>query len=149
MAVMSQMSPSNLEISAAGDFDVTEVLEMIYKYIGSIPADANKEYLVDAGTKPKSAVPVLPLPGKHIALELPDSDPRAISYVAGSAPNSWGFLADGTSVAEKVLEKDKRASDYDKQRRAHPLFAHVALMLLSSCRTSSQPIFFEQFPVKD
>ena len=134
-AVMSQMTPDNLEISVAGDFDVAEILEMIYKYIGTIPQDANKDYVVEDkenNDEPiAGAVPPLPEPGKYIELELPDSDPRAVAYVAGSAPNAWGYLQNGKSVAEMVLEKDKRASDYDKKRRAHPLFAHVALLLLS------------------
>lgn len=134
-AVMSQMSPSNLEISLSGDFDVTEVLEMVYKYIGTIPADANKEYVVEPSTEskgtPVGSIPKLPTPGKFIELELPDSDPRAVSYVAGSAPNSWGYLEDGSTVAEIILEADKRASDYDKRRRQHPLWAHAALLLIS------------------
>jgi predicted Zn-dependent peptidase len=134
-AVMSQMSPSNLEISISGDFDVTDVLEMVYKYIGTIPDDANKEFLREEQAKEQGAhvgsVPALPMPGKFLELELPDSDPRAVAYVAGSAPNAWGYLADGSTVVEKILESDKRASDYDKQRRKHPLFAHVALLLLS------------------
>jgi predicted Zn-dependent peptidase len=134
-AVMSQMSPSNLEISVSGDFDVTEVLEMIYKYVGTIPADANKEYLkeevaLDQGATVGS-VPSLPKPPKFLELELPDSDPRAVSYVAGSAPNGWGYLSDGSTVVDYITENDRKASDYDKQRRKHPLFAHVALLLLS------------------
>lgn len=134
-AVMSQMSPSNLEISASGDFDVTEVLEMIYKYIGTVPADANKEYLKEEVGLEQGAVvgsvPALPKPGKFLELELADSDPRAVAYVAGSAPNAWGFLSDGTTMADYIMSQDKRASDYDRQRRKHPLFGHVALLLLS------------------
>mmetsp|Transcript_43838 Transcript_43838/g.49138 ORF Transcript_43838/g.49138 Transcript_43838/m.49138 type:complete len:1215 (+) Transcript_43838:278-3922(+) len=134
-AVMSQMSPSNLEVSISGDFDVNEVMEMIYKYIGTVPADANKEFLKEEVTleqgAPVGSVPALPKPGKFLELELPDSDPRAVAYVAGSAPNGWGYLADGTTVVDQIMKKDKRASDYDKQRRKHPLFAHVALLLLS------------------
>jgi predicted Zn-dependent peptidase len=132
LAVMSQMLPSELEISVAGDFDPSEVLEMIYKYVGTIPADANQEFKTEAEAFAGAGhVPALSLPGKHIELELPDSDPRAVSYVAGAAPNTWGYLADGTTVTERVLEADKRASDYDKKRRSHPLFANVALSLLS------------------
>ena len=103
---MSQMSPENLEISLSGDFDVTEVLELIYKYLGTIPKDANSEFRLPQQEEDKSIglVPPLPSPGKFIELELPDSDPRAVAYVAGSAPNSWGYLADGTTVAERVLE---------------------------------------------
>eukprot|EP00529_Nitzschia_sp_RCC80_P008441 CAMPEP_0113523338 /NCGR_PEP_ID=MMETSP0014_2-20120614/45655_1 /TAXON_ID=2857 /ORGANISM="Nitzschia sp." /LENGTH=1157 /DNA_ID=CAMNT_0000421427 /DNA_START=217 /DNA_END=3687 /DNA_ORIENTATION=- /assembly_acc=CAM_ASM_000159 len=134
-AVMSQLSPSNLELSLSGDFDVTEVLEMIYKYIGTIPMDANKEFLLEGATleqgAPVGKIPPLPKPSKFLELELADSDPRAVAYVAGSAPNAWGYLADGTTVVERIMEKDKRASEYDKKRRQHPLFAHVALLLLS------------------
>jgi len=130
-SVMSQLQPNNIEISLAGDFDVAEVLEMIYKYIGTIPSNANAEYNREVETSVTPSVPALQLPGQHVELELPDSDPRAVAYVAGAAPNAWGFLADGTTVAERVLEKDKKASEVDKRRRSHPLFAHVALLLLS------------------
>ena len=130
LAIMSQMLPPGLEISIAGDFDASEVLDMVHKYLGSIPQDTNQEYKREAEVKATS-VPPLEFPGKHIDLDLVDSDPRAVAYVSGSAPNSWGFLADGSTVAEKVLNADPKASDYDKKRRGHPLFAHVALMLLS------------------
>jgi predicted Zn-dependent peptidase len=132
LAVLSQLLPSELEISVAGDFDVNEVLDMIFKYIGTIPSDTNGQYRKDAAeSHVVGRVPDLAFPGRYIELELPDSDPRAVSYVAGSAPNMWGYLADGTTVAERVLEADRRCSDYDKRRRSHPLFAHVTLSLLS------------------
>lgn len=130
LAVMSQMLPSNLEISMAGDFDVVEVLDMVKRYLGSIPEDTNQQYKQDVEATP-SMVPLIPVPGKYIELELEDPDPRAVAYVAGSAPNSWGYLSDGTTVAQRVLDADKKASEYDKKRRSHPLFAHVALSLLS------------------
>ena len=134
-AIMSQLMPKDLEIVVAGDFDTQEVLDMILKYIGTIPADANAEYKVEGQTvgvtKEFGSVPDLPMPGKFLELELTDSDPRAVSYVAGSAPNMWGQLADGTTVAERVMKADKKQSDYDKKRRSHPLFANVALSLLS------------------
>mmetsp|Transcript_25241 Transcript_25241/g.54360 ORF Transcript_25241/g.54360 Transcript_25241/m.54360 type:complete len:1216 (-) Transcript_25241:175-3822(-) len=130
-AVMSQLIPSDLEISVSGDFVVNDVLDMILKYLGTIPADINSQYKVEEKSHDFSGVPALQLPGKHLDLELEDSDPRAVAYVAGAAPNSWGFLADGSTVAQRVSEADKRASDYDKQRRAHPLFANAALSLVS------------------
>ena len=134
-AVMSQLSPGNLEISIAGDFDVVQVLEMVYKYIGTIPADMNHEYMVEENEAAlpnwTGRVPQPEVPGRHIELELSDSDPRAVAYVAGSAPNAWGYLSDGTTVTERVLQADRRASDFDKQRRSHPLFAFAALGVLS------------------
>ena len=137
-AVMSQLVPSDIEITVSGDFVVNEVLDMILKYLGTVPANANIKYKkhlsggnIAPGTSGFSGVPTLLLPGKHLDLELEDSDPRAVAYVAGAAPNSWGFLADGSTVAMHVSNAEKRASDYDKQRRAHPLFASAALALVS------------------
>lgn len=130
-SVMSQLIPSELEITTSGDFVVNDILDMIHKYLGTIPSNINSEFKVEGKSDIFSSVPSLELPGKHLDLELEDSDPRAVAYVAGAAPNSWGFLADGTTVAQRVSEADKRASDYDKQRRAHPLFANAALSLVS------------------
>jgi len=134
-AVMSQLLPSKLEVSTSGDFDVSEVLDLVLKYLGSIPNDANNEFapkeMASDPSDEYGSVPALKLPGKHIDLELSDSDPRAVSYVAGTAPNLWGYLADGSTVAEKVAKADKKASEYDQQRRSHPLFANVALALVA------------------
>lgn len=131
-AVMSQLLPPELELSVVGDFDPSEVLEMVRKYIGTVPADANSEYKKEEQVPAQfESVPPTSETGKFIEVELTDSDPRAVSYVAGSAPNLWGFMGDGTSVSEYILSKDKKASDYDKSRRSHPLFAHVALALVS------------------
>jgi len=133
-AVMSQLTPSNLEMSVAGDFIVQDVLDMVEKYLGTIPADTNSEIQVkdESGGKIEfGGVPQLGTPGKFLELELEDPDPRAISYVAGAAPNMWGYLSDGTNVAQRVMDADKKASEYDEKRRSHPLFANVALALLS------------------
>ena len=136
-AVMSQLLPSGLELSMAGDFDVEEVLNMVLQYLGTIPADANSEYHrgkvenTKNSPNPFGSVPIPATSGKFLELELSDSDPRAVSYVSGKAPNLWGYMADGTSVVQRIAAQDKRASDYDKRRRAHPLFANVALSLLS------------------
>eukprot|EP00554_Chaetoceros_debilis_P006134 CAMPEP_0194079482 /NCGR_PEP_ID=MMETSP0149-20130528/5671_1 /TAXON_ID=122233 /ORGANISM="Chaetoceros debilis, Strain MM31A-1" /LENGTH=1254 /DNA_ID=CAMNT_0038760989 /DNA_START=225 /DNA_END=3989 /DNA_ORIENTATION=+ len=141
-AIMSQLQPRNLEISVAGDFDVQEVLDMMLKYVGSISPDANSEFDLekeeeDISAEKKSlpkvfgSVPVSDTGGEFLELELSDPDPRAIAYVAGSAPNMWGTLADGTTVAERVMAADKSQSDYDQRRRSHPLFANVSLALLS------------------
>ena len=136
LAVMSQMSPSNIEISCAGDFDTLEVLEMIYKYLGTIPADANADSVMKAASSSTNSlpawsgrVPQSQVPGRFVELELPDPDPRAVAYVAGSAPNMWGYLSDGTTVAERIMNYSK--SEADKRRRSHPLFAFCTLSLLS------------------
>ena len=129
-AVMSQLRPKDIEISMSGDFVVSEILEQVLQYLGTIPADTNSEYEVKDASTEFDVVPNH-AQGKHLDLELEDSDPRAVAYVAGPSPNHWGFLADGTTVAQRVSEADKKASDYDKQRRAHPLFGNAALALIS------------------
>lgn len=132
---MSQLLPPDLEVSIVGDFDVVETMEMVRRYLGTIPAYANSQYHLSGERLGEfvGSVPPLPLESgkRHIELELTDSDPRAVAYVAGKAPNMWGFLEDGTSVPEKIMAADKSASEYDKKRRSHPLFANAALSLLS------------------
>jgi len=131
-AVMSQLSPSELEVSVVGDFDLPVVLEMLRYYIGTVPADTNSEYRTEIPDNiMEGTMPTLSLPGKRLDLELVDSDPRAVAYVAGSAPNLWGYLPDGSTLAERLLKEDKKASDYDKQRRSHPLFSNAVLSLIS------------------
>jgi predicted Zn-dependent peptidase len=131
-AVMSQLAPDNIEISVSGDFEVVDVLEMLYKYVGTVPASANSEFrVVGSSPVPSGRVPQPSVPGEHIELELPDSDPRAVAYVAGAAPNAWGYLSDGTTVTDRIFAIDKKASDYDRRRRSHPFFANAALNLLS------------------
>jgi len=131
-AVMSQLLPEELEISVVGDFDPQEVLDFVYNYLGTIPKEMNGKYRLTAASDVPNVGRTPPLlPGKHILLELQDSDPRAVAYVSGTAPNMWGYLSDGTTVAEVLAETDKKASEKDKRRRAHPLFANVALSLLS------------------
>jgi len=129
---MSQLLPPELELSIVGDFDPSEVLEMVRKYIGSVPADANSEYTKeDQVPVTFDSVPTIPEKGKFIEIELTDSDPRAVAYVAGSAPNLWGFLGDGSTVADYILSRDKKASEYEKSRRSHPLFSYITLALVS------------------
>lgn len=132
-AVMSQMQPENLEISVCGDFDTAEVLSLLYQYVGTIPKHVNSEYAKGKDTDLQliGQVPIPATPGQHIELELPDSDARAVAYVSGAAPNAWGYLSDGTTVTERIIAADSRASESDKKRRSHPLFARVALLLLS------------------
>mmetsp|Transcript_42972 Transcript_42972/g.84423 ORF Transcript_42972/g.84423 Transcript_42972/m.84423 type:complete len:677 (+) Transcript_42972:1418-3448(+) len=131
-AVMSQLVPSELEISMIGDFpDVGEILEMVKTFVGTIPPDQNRQYVPTpaTGVPDVGRVPALPAKGKHLDFDLLDSDPRAVAYVSGGAPNRWGVLADGTTVAQRAAQLG--GSDYDQSRRNHPLYANVALALIS------------------
>ena len=150
-AVMSQLLPSELEISVVGDFDVPVALDLIRKYIGTIPKDTNVQYLERApkfkeallssenddnpaamASPPSFVVPQLAYPGKHLDLTLEDPDPRAVAYVSGAAPNMWGYNQDGRNVAELVMElAGNKATKFDSQRRRHPLFPQCALSMIS------------------
>jgi len=131
-AVMSQLQPADIEISVAGDFDPKEVLEMLYQYIGTIPSQTNAEFKQDnhVSSSDFGTVPTLALP-QFLELELPDSDPRAVAYVSGSAPNVWGFLSDGTTLSQRVMDAAPKQTKNDIARRSHPLFANAALLLIT------------------
>lgn len=132
-AVMSQLLPPELEVTVSGDFDLQELLDKILKYIGTIPIDCNAEYRIVTLDDPFSfgSVPIVQNPRNFMELNLIDSDPRAVSYVAGSAPNSWGYLADGTTIVEKVKKAYKCLNNDELKRISHVLFSNVALSLLS------------------
>jgi len=68
---MSQMLPSELEVSIAGDFNVQEVLDLVLKYLGTVPANANSEYRREGQGSQTTfgSVPALALPGKFLELE--------------------------------------------------------------------------------
>ena len=57
---------------------------------------------------------------------LPDSDERAMGYIAGAAPNKWGIFNDGTTVSDRMKQKAKKTEIYWN----NPLFGHVALQVL-------------------
>jgi len=129
VACSSQLKPSQMEISIAGDFDINETLELVRKYLGTIPSGE------EADTGANDGDYNIPVVGKAIDLEveITDSDPRAVAYVAGAAPNRWGYFSDGKNIGDMVLERGggESASRIVKQRRQHPLFGHVVLSLIS------------------
>eukprot|EP00520_Triparma_pacifica_P017418 CAMPEP_0118655944 /NCGR_PEP_ID=MMETSP0785-20121206/13220_1 /TAXON_ID=91992 /ORGANISM="Bolidomonas pacifica, Strain CCMP 1866" /LENGTH=1144 /DNA_ID=CAMNT_0006548759 /DNA_START=480 /DNA_END=3912 /DNA_ORIENTATION=- len=149
-AVMSQLIPGEIEMSVVGDFDVKYCLDMILKYVGTIPEGTNLEYLesapkfkefvalmdkdgdrVEVAMPPAYSVPEVKGLGGSISITLEDPDPRAVAYVSGEGPNKWGYLRDGRNIADLIVEKEgNKQTKFDLQRRRHPLFAHVGLMLI-------------------
>ena len=127
-ACTSQLNLQDLELAIAGDFDINEVLELVRKYLGTIPSSSSSS---SSSSTPSHKIPTLAKPS-DFEVEITDSDPRAVAYVAGASPNKWGFFADGTNVGEIAVEKGgKGATKFDTQRRNHPLFGNVALSLIS------------------
>jgi len=129
-SVMSQLTPSNIEISMVGDFgdQFEETVDLIYKYLGSIPEDTNSKYVDDAVkvSDEGARVPVAKL-GEHVHLELEDPDPRAVAYVAGKCPNKWGFIGAEDAKIQHICEIDK----IDEGRRSHPFFGAACLLLIT------------------
>jgi hypothetical protein len=103
LAIMSGFAVESGGVNVC-DFDVQEVLEMIYHW--HLPAESKLRYVVEDSKN--SFPPALDVPepkmGQHIELQLPDSDPRAVAYVAGSAPKPGATLP---MAPAGVLEADK------------------------------------------
>jgi len=59
---------------------------------------------------------------KHVAITVPDSDPRALIHCAGVAPNKWGTMQDGSDVRDllgvfPLSANDQAAADAYQARR--------------------------------
>lgn len=152
-ALKQQLTPENLEVSICGDIPVPEMERLALKYLGTIPP-ASTTVNSKAGRDKNAMIPnpavdvTLMGKGNRLAVYLPDSDERAMGYIAGPAPNRWGVYADGTMIADLLGAKDiaaakrdaavskkeaavnKKAKDDKDKRRDHPLFGHVALLVL-------------------
>jgi len=101
--------------------------------------------------KPVLIDPNPPTELRHQQVFLRDTDERACAYIAGAAPNRWGFTSDGrdlNTLIEPVppsLSEDQAKAlappgvevikDHNNvlcwKRRRHPLYASVALTLLA------------------
>ena len=65
--------------------------------------------------------------GKQLDVYLPDSDERAMGYLAGPCPNRWGVFADGSTISQRLLELN---GGQQEDRREHPVFGLVLLSVL-------------------
>mmetsp|Transcript_27617 Transcript_27617/g.35886 ORF Transcript_27617/g.35886 Transcript_27617/m.35886 type:complete len:1126 (-) Transcript_27617:270-3647(-) len=122
-AIMSQLTTDVLDISICGDIDMNELEGLVLKYLGTVPKTTRSEKLVVDSFVPKTEAA-----DQHLNIFLPDSDERAVAYVAGSAPNRWGVLQDGRTLLD-VLKATNPSPEVLK-RWEHPLFANLALGLL-------------------
>ena len=79
-------------------------------------------------------------------LMVQDSDERAVAYIAGKAPSRWGRFGVDPPVAApmmvlspQVLPPNASSAQIDRNtqiRRSHPLYADVALRLLTEIMNS-------------
>ncbi|CAM9843317.1 unnamed protein product [Pylaiella littoralis] len=126
-AINGHLTTDMMEVSLVGDFDIEEAERMTLQYLGTLEPSERDPLLRPTVEAIPAADSTVTSP-RHLDVHLPDSDDRAVGYVAGSSPNRWGLLRDGSSVLD--LFPKPTGGDRQKDHRAHPLFAPVALMML-------------------
>eukprot|EP00752_Nemacystus_decipiens_P009435 g8434.t1 len=124
-AIDGHLATSHMEVSLVGDFDIEEAERMCLQYMGTIKSSERDPSLLPT----VEAVPVADAAvtaTRHLDVHLPDSDDRAVGYVAGSAPNRWGLMRDGSSVLDLFPKQQQQ----QQAHRSHKLFAPVVLLML-------------------
>lgn len=112
-AMRRLLRPENVEVSLAGDLSVAEMEALVLRYLGTVPAAPAAAAQGDPTTPLDT---VRPAPGRQLSVFLPDSDERAMGYLAGPAPNRFGV---GLPPLSPLSPQPQ-----------HPLHAHVALLVL-------------------
>ncbi|CAK9871880.1 unnamed protein product [Sphagnum jensenii] len=153
-AVMQQLVPSNMEVCVVGDFSEEEVESCLLDYLGTVTAKKTDDHvlkLTQAAEKPVLINDFSTPEQRHQKVFLRDTDERACAYIAGAAPNRWGFTSDGHDlntliepVPPSLSEEQARSlavpgveviKDNSNtlcwKRMRHPLYASVALTLLA------------------
>ncbi|KAK8512681.1 hypothetical protein V6N12_075249 [Hibiscus sabdariffa] len=139
-AVMNQFVGDNMEVSIVGDFSEEEIESCILDYLGTVRASRNSE-------SEHEFSPILfrtsPSDLQSQQVFLKDSDERACAYIAGPAPNRWGFTIDGKDLLESVAdiavadeaqfhyEGNDVQKDLQRKLRGHPLFYGITMGLLA------------------
>lgn len=151
-AVQAQLASGQLELSVVGDFDAAELDQLVLAYLGTAqPPKAQQLPLPElpvvlAGAGAGAGMGMGPQQQRAERFFMSDSEKRAYAYLAGPAPNAWGW---GMPSASQAADANNRASGTrldgpgggasapagsllsdDARRRAHPLFACAALVLL-------------------
>ncbi|GMH25761.1 hypothetical protein Nepgr_027604 [Nepenthes gracilis] len=139
-AVMNQFVGANMEVSIVGDFSEAEIESCILDYLGTVKVThmSDKDQI-------NSPITFRPSPSdlQFQQVFLKDTDERACAYIAGPAPNRWGFTFDGNDLFESIdttkTENDEKSkkenSDGEKKLqskiRGHPLFFGITMGLLA------------------
>ncbi|GAV65794.1 Peptidase_M16 domain-containing protein/Peptidase_M16_C domain-containing protein [Cephalotus follicularis] len=148
-AVMNQFVGNNMEVSIVGDFTEEDIESCILDYLGTVRATRDSQ-------RQKEFSPIL-FPPSPSGLQfqqvfLKDTDERACAYIAGPAPNRWGFTADGEdlfksigdiSIADDAETKSGMlltegkdvgndiGKELQRKLRCHPLFFGITMGLLA------------------
>uniref|UniRef100_M1B4L3 Chloroplast processing enzyme n=1 Tax=Solanum tuberosum TaxID=4113 RepID=M1B4L3_SOLTU len=134
-AVMDQFVSDNMEVSMVGDFSEEDIESCILDYLGTVRPTKGFE-------KAQQYSPILfstaPFGLQHQQVFLKDTDERACAYIAGPAPNRWGFTFEGNDLFESVgspspndHELEQSGTNLQGRVRNHPLFFAIAMGLLA------------------
>ncbi|GAU18909.1 hypothetical protein TSUD_228990 [Trifolium subterraneum] len=140
-AVMNQFVGDNMEVSIVGDFTEEDIESCILDYLGT--AQATRNFKSEQGFIPPS-FRSYPSGLQFQEVFLNDTDERACAYIAGPAPNRWGFTVDGNDLLETIknaptvndngTSSDALQTEGGSQKsilRSHPLFFGITMGLLS------------------
>lgn len=161
-AITAQLNPANIEVSLCGDLSTAKMQELVLTYLGTVPGkstattadDTTQSYSKETASKSEAistlstvstALPVRTLgTTSQLGIYFPDSEERAMGYLAGPAPNQWGRFSDGSTLYDKVIrigakKNEKNAIENDQEglwgpasidKWKDPVFAHAALLIL-------------------
>ncbi|KAK4350110.1 hypothetical protein RND71_029423 [Anisodus tanguticus] len=148
-AVMDQFVSDNMEVSMVGDFSEEDIESCILDYLGTVKPTKGFEKAQQYSSILFNAAP---FSLQHQQVFLKDTDERACAYIAGPAPNRWGFTFEGNDLFESVgnlsandhelvnawysmhdIQEELEQSDTNLQGRIrnHPLFFAIAMGLLA------------------
>ncbi|XP_062178584.1 stromal processing peptidase, chloroplastic-like isoform X2 [Phragmites australis] len=135
-AVMNQFVGGNMEVSIVGDFTEEEVESCVLDYLGTVRAASspNTEERIE-----KISFQSFPSDLHFQQVYIKDTDERACAYIAGPAPNRWGFAAGGNDLFNVIQSSAEISgpvnSDLTGNKhidvRSHPLFFGITLSLLA------------------
>ncbi|KAK3037007.1 hypothetical protein RJ639_029996 [Escallonia herrerae] len=98
-AVMNQFVCDNMEVSIVGDFLEESIESCILDYLGTVKATQGFD-------RAQRHSPITFLPSAsdlHVQeVFLKDTDERACAYIAGPAPNRWGYTIEGEDLFQSI-----------------------------------------------
>ncbi|KAM7479608.1 hypothetical protein LguiA_027821 [Lonicera macranthoides] len=143
--VMDQFITDNMEVSIVGDFPEEDIESCILDYLGTVRARKGFER-----AQRYSPIIFRPPPSdlNFQQVFLKDTDERACAYIAGPAPNRWGFTVEGKDIfktisnistnddgqsesAEPIVKAEDVEKDLQRRFHSHPLFFAITMGLLA------------------
>ncbi|CAM8951545.1 unnamed protein product [Rhodiola kirilowii] len=144
-AVMNQFFGGNMEISIVGDFSEEDIESCVLDYLGTVNTTNASETVL---TSTPFTYRQSPSDLQFQQVFLNDTDERACAYIAGPAPNRWGYTVEGVDlfksfntvsanddeeqrVEESSLETHNGGPHPQIKLRNHPLFFGITMGLLA------------------